>query len=577
MAERGRGHVGRAVVGVVVGGGLLAACASMPTSGPVLQEGRVEGGNPALYLPPDPPTPGDDQVSIVDGFIDAMGSYEPNYEVARDYLTPEARSSWEPSAGATVYSGNKPAMELLDDERVELTQTVTGTLGADGAYTPVASGQSRTFELRLEQVDGEWRIANPQPGLLISDFNFSAEFRPYDVYYFDPTYSVLVPDPVYVPVGTRSPATVLARALLAGPTEWLAPAVESAFSEGSELGVDAVPVRRGTARVQLSEEAGTAPPEVREQMAAQLAWTLTGVDGVDRVEITAGGTPVTVGDDPEVGINEFGDVDPSVSQGGLPVYAVSPAGVVRVEGAEVVPVPGPLGSEANVRELAVAPDGVEAAVIDAAGATLSAVPLDGGTTSTPLLQGDDLIEPAWDRNGTIWVLGLDDAERRLPRAIVDGKEVAVSVVGLGDRSVYRLEPSPDGARVAVVIGARAYVGLIIRDVDAPSEVQIANLRMLPVSGDAVDVAWRAAGDIAVLTEAGAEPGRDTPAPEVFEVPLDGTPSVARGPVEGAESIAGMPRNPLVVATSGGVLLRQDSGVQWVAIEDDLSSPAYPQR
>ena len=36
-----------------------------------------------------------------------------------------------------------------------------------------------------EQVDGQWRIANPQPGLMVTDKFFDDYFRPFDLYFFD--------------------------------------------------------------------------------------------------------------------------------------------------------------------------------------------------------------------------------------------------------------------------------------------------------------------------------------------------------------------------------------------------------
>src|SRR5690625_491640 len=129
----------------------------MPTSGPVVAGRHVQGEDPVVYAPPDPPTPGDDQEGVVDGFIDAMGSYEPNYEVARQFLIPESETSWQPDAGAIVYEGAKPAMTLVNDTTVELTYFRAGTLRADGSYLADTSEEPRTIEINVAQVEGEWR------------------------------------------------------------------------------------------------------------------------------------------------------------------------------------------------------------------------------------------------------------------------------------------------------------------------------------------------------------------------------------------------------------------------------------
>lgn len=558
---------------MVAGAGLLASCASMPTSGPVVGiEGRqVQGADQPVLVRPDPPNEGDDPVSIVDGFIDAMASYERDYEVAREFLTREAQDTWNPSAGATVYEGNKPVMEEVGESRVRLTHTLTGKLRPDRSFEPKSSGES--LELRLEQVEGEWRIANPPEGLLISDFYFRRGFRAYDVYFFDPSFSVLVPDPIWVPVGMPAPATVLAQSLLAGPTEWLAPAVETAFPPSTTLSVDSVPVKSGLATVELGSEVETASPDDRARMAAQLAWTLAQVEGVEGVEATSSDTPLVSSDTGSVGLDDYRDVDPTVTKADLPVFAVSETGVVTIDGADPVPVPGPVGTDPDIRELAIDASGERAAVVDGTGATVEAVELDGSSEPELLLRGDELTSPAWDRHGTVWALGLDSVGRRVPKANVGDREVTVPVAALGNRSVSRLAPSPDGVRVALVIAGQAWVGLIIREVDARSELQIVGLRPLPVSGDVIDVAWKGAGEVAAMVTEQTEAGPET---RVFEVPLDGRPAIARGSVRAdAVSLAGVPRNPLVVATSEGVLLRPESGVQWPDIDGGLSAPAYP--
>ena len=71
-----------------------------------------------------------------------------------------------------------------------------GRLDTQGRFQ-VASGR-RNVEYRLEQVDGEWRIANPQPGLMVTARFFEDYFRPFNLYFFDRPARRLVPQPVHV-------------------------------------------------------------------------------------------------------------------------------------------------------------------------------------------------------------------------------------------------------------------------------------------------------------------------------------------------------------------------------------------
>ena len=72
------------------------------------------------------------------------------------------------------------------------------------------------------------------------------------------------------------------RALLNGPSEWLAPAVTTAIPEGTALSVDAVTITNGVAEVALSDNVLSLNDGQRTLMAAQVLYTLqpTGIQGV---------------------------------------------------------------------------------------------------------------------------------------------------------------------------------------------------------------------------------------------------------------------------------------------------------
>ena len=67
---------------------VLAGCVSVPTAGPVE---KVEGQPPecqnCINVDVAPPSPGDDPKQVVEGFLRANSNYQPNYAVARQFLT----------------------------------------------------------------------------------------------------------------------------------------------------------------------------------------------------------------------------------------------------------------------------------------------------------------------------------------------------------------------------------------------------------------------------------------------------------------------------------------------------------
>jgi hypothetical protein len=92
----------------IVLAGLLGVggCVSVPTSGPIE---KVEGQQPpcqnCVNVEVKPPLPGDKPKQIVEGFLRANNNYQPNYSVARQFLTPMAAETWSPEAGVTIYDG----------------------------------------------------------------------------------------------------------------------------------------------------------------------------------------------------------------------------------------------------------------------------------------------------------------------------------------------------------------------------------------------------------------------------------------------------------------------------------------
>lgn len=551
----------------------LAGCSEIPTSGPVIGGDPVDPppGQQRPFIRQDapPPLPGDSPVGIVDGFVEAMASYAPGYETAREYLTEDAGASWDTSAGITVFLEAKPAIEAISENLVGLRMVVSGEVDRDGTYVAAAPGDTQELQLRMEQEDGEWRIANPPDGIMLAGFSFDQEYEPYNVYFFDPQLSVLVPDPVYLPRSANA-ATLLAQTLLAGPSSWLAPAVRTAFPEGTELALDAVPVVSGTATVELSEAAGLASPEERERMLAQLTWTLGMLSEVDRVEVTSGEIPLWQGGEPasqhDSAMNAF---NPTVVSADAPLYAVTADGVVSLADGGFVPVPGPLGSMPGIGEVAVNVGGNRAVVVTGGGTALQAAMFGEGEAVQPLLDGVDLRSPAWDRTGLIWAVDRGANGPGFVVARPDGERLQVVVPELQHRDVERLAVSLDGTRIAVVVGEQAFVGDIVRDAERPT-VRIEQLRRLGPMGRAVDIAWHGIDSVAILLQGSTD---EQPVPYV--VGLSGRSVAPRGAaVADAVRVGAAPGHSLVVQAADGTLFEQRSGNSWSDIGAAIS-PTYP--
>ena len=162
-----------AVVALVASG-----CVSVPTSGPVE---KVEGQPPecqnCINVDVAPPSPGDDPKQVVQGFLRATSNFQPNYAVARQFLTTGAAEKWAPESGVSIYSGSLQAA----GNTVILDGRLVGSLGPDRTYT--AQDKAWRVNFGMVKENGEWRISTPPPGLMVAEFAFSSFYQSYNLYF----------------------------------------------------------------------------------------------------------------------------------------------------------------------------------------------------------------------------------------------------------------------------------------------------------------------------------------------------------------------------------------------------------
>nr|WP_246221164.1 LpqB family beta-propeller domain-containing protein [Phytoactinopolyspora mesophila] len=448
--------------------------------------------------------------------------------------------------------------------------TVSGEVGNDGSYSVEDAGLTRELDLPVERVAGEWRISDPPAGTIISEDNFQREFEPHNVCFFDPAFDVLLPDPVYVPKRGHV-ATLLAQQLLDGPSDWLDPAVRSAFPENASLSVSSVPIETGIATVDLSENAQDTEPIERARMAAQLACTLAGLSEVTQVQLNAAGVSLLSQDDGAGGTVDYERYDPDRASAGGRLFAVQDGGMnLRVDD-EFRPVPGPLGTAEDLVEVAVHQDGDRAVAVGAWGDELQVAGLDAEAPLSTILHGSRLTSPAWDRNDLIWAVNQDGNEGEVVAVRPDATPVAVRGPDLEMRDVDRLAISPDGTRMALVIDGIAYLAVVVYDGEAQDYVSIEQLRRIGPDGVALDVSWAGSERIVVLVQ--DEDAEEVP--ESYILDVFGAVRSPRGPVPGgAVSISAGAQQKLVAVTEGGHIMENDSRTHWVNIGDGTST-AYP--
>jgi hypothetical protein len=545
---------------------LVAGCVGVPSSGPVepgLPGPVPEAPDPLVRPIANPPEPGMSRSDVVAGFLAASAAIGDDYQVARLYLSPEAAGAWDPGAGVVVI--DEEGVMLAEDGSAVTAQFVQrASVSSSGVLVQQAPAPG-ALAFPMADVEGEWRIAVAPEGLVLTGRQLDRAFEMRNVFYLNPPRASAVPDVRLLPLtDAEALATALLSALLAGPSDWLAPGVASAIPEGMELALGAVPVADGVAQIDLQGPAVAGDGQGLEQFGAQLAWTLQQVPDVTAMVVTLDGRPLPLLDERgPVPLSAFERYDPDVVIGTPRLYGLTSEGAFAVvAGDQLEPVPGDVGGLPPASSVAAAPRSalVAGATADATGLVGLAPDREGplqiaaAVASGPSVDGLDRL---WwvDQQGR--VLQTD------PRAGAVPREVPL----LGSPGAVRaVRPSRDGTRIAVLVGDGADRQLFLGVVAAgdAAAAQVRGLRALEVPGEVLDVAWRAADEVSVLS---AGPHL------VQRLNLLGSVRASFAVPEDAVTIADAPGVVVALGLSDGTAGRlTGDGVRIVA---GLSAPAYP--
>ena len=458
-----------------------------------MQAGReaVTGENPAPVFLPFRPSVGASAEEILTGFIDAATSPDNNYEIAREFLTPEFSDVWKSDTGVTVDDLAVRSATPIDESTMLLSVRPVAEVNAIGEYHEELSETDLPLRYEFAQVGGEWRISAAPNGTVLDRSTFEDVFSAQSLYFFDPDYTFLVPDVRWFPRGASTP-TKIVNGVLAGPSQWLAGAVTTAFPEGTALTADAVTVVARSAQVDLNSEALNADRVTLERMKSQLEHSLP--SGLS-VTITINRNSQDIDD---LGPNAP-QVDPRVDARAL-LLRDNEFGFLAATGKTITPIPGL--SETIV---ALAPSAVTLSPSQTGAAVRAADGVYGVRVADDarlLDPRDDLIDPAIDGSGYVWsvpstrpnelfVYNPQGAAAALPTPWPDASAIAA------------LRVSRDGTRVVALLStngeAKLVVAAVIRDGGAPvglgEPVQLATDDGVPS-----DVTWIDQTTVAFLTQ-----------------------------------------------------------------------------
>jgi hypothetical protein len=289
-----------ALAAALVALAVLAGCAQIPTTGTVgkSRDSAVTLGNAPQYIPPGP-RDGASPQSTIDGFFNAGSGYQNDFTVARQFLAPAQAVSWKPSDRTLVYRGSATVVATGQENEYRYEFDLAYSVDAQGIATPFPPGTKEHIDVTLSQVDGQWRLSKLPDGTAIPEETFKALYRPFSLYFYDPSFTTLVPDVRWF-IDNSGVAKSLVSALIAGPAPYLRSAVASSFPQGIRLERESVPIVDNTAQVDFTSELRDASFTDRQRMRYQLVRTFSGISSVIDVTLRSNQSDVAL-EDPTTG------------------------------------------------------------------------------------------------------------------------------------------------------------------------------------------------------------------------------------------------------------------------------------
>jgi hypothetical protein len=582
---------------------LLAGCISEPSGGPVISYSMTQGpGGQSQPLPQiiaQPPqadwtTP----EQIVKGFLAASASFAGGQRIAREYLTASENRAWTPNWRAVVYrSGpnvNQAAFTGTGSGRVA-TVTVGGSVqaflsGTGGYVTPSAAategppGGRPTF--RLQKVGNQWRISKAPPYLVLTSYSFQYDYQLRNLYFFDPTNTYLVPDPVYVPLQATTASLMdgLVYDLINPPGDWLSRGATSTSFPKKTTIIGDVTLNGGTAAVNLGGAItkGANDKTLMEQVSAQLLYTLIPSGGsgpaVQSVELSVNGKPWPPPDSDLNPVQQLHQSKYTPANGTRSqFYYVDGAGDLLSRASSVSKPVKVAHIGTGFTQIAVSPDKQYVAALKNNGSLFT------GRIGGPLVRraGDGYTSLSWDRVDDLWattgdqIVMLSDAASPSQQA---GKPIAVSVVN-SDGTTQNVGPftalrvAPDGVRVAIIVGGNdldfgAFAPLDnARPGHAAVQIVLSQFYVSVPLATFTSLTWYGPDNVIALRD---------PGPELTEYPVNGGSSTSIPAQPHMSWITASLGNPLIASLPKGVMVADTSlSGSWTTVQGTGISAVYP--
>ena len=543
---------------------ILTACGSVPIESSI-REGAILGSVPEgsiVRVIASNPQTGMTPEEIVSGFLNASASSDSNFKIAREYLIPELRNVWEPTEEIKVYEG-QGRINSLQENTVVFSAPLNSVIDENSRIVLSEPDAQLVQEFNLKQIDNEWRIDLKNKGILISRADLNRSFTTFPLWFPDASLQTLVPDNVVLPRATTGNPTRLVQLLLAGPGDYLAGAVVSAFPVGTALALNSVPVSNGLATVSLNETVLTAEPYLREVLSSQIVKTLAKIPEIRTVRINVGSQSLVVPNTPiRQSTTDWEKFSPDFNRE-VGALAIEKGKIVNIDSESISAVSDDyFNSGAWFAATANRKQNILAAV----NINRTKMVVQNSSVDIPrriTVEGSLLRIPRTDIFDSVWITGVNQVS-----VIQNNRSINVSIVGVTKQNVIEVIPSPDGVRALLIVkttyGTELRLGTIVRE---DLSIKINNLRKITRDGFAVSQAtWQDETNVLYLDNS-VEPAT------LFTVDSFTGISKSLYSQSGTTNIASAVKKPLLLSLSDGSLLERVSG-DWVN-RGNLTNASYP--
>jgi hypothetical protein len=542
----------------------LTACGGIPDEVRVhrVQAQEVGDESPVSYRPAGPrqnATP--DQV--VRGYLDAMLAYPVSSGTAETFFHPQAEP-WDPTAGVVVYRTARveraQQVAIGRDIGLEVSLRVEqeARLDRTGHYEP--DRVSRTVRFVLRRDDGQWRIEVAPPGTFVTRNFFADYYRPFDLYFFDPSGERVVADPVHLPLGEQL-ATALVTNVVAGPRTQDAGTLRSYVPDATRLRGSVPVAADGLAEIVL-DGLGDVSDDVRDRVAAQLVWTLRQLPEVRALRIRPPGPVVRAEPGDLEPVGGWGVFGPSRAWSGP--YLLTPTQVGVLAEGSVEPFAQRVVAPARAETIAVSPGGDSVAAVTDGGTALVLGPATEGRRRT--VPGQGLVAPVWDAASRVWAVDRPGTRPRV-RLVTEAGQTEPALTGWPAVEPVSFALSRDMARYALVARDGRHTTVLVGRVLSDAQGRVTGLsapEALPSGPPLVGASFRAPRSVSfagsghvvlVATSAAGEP-------QVFTARVDGSSVTGGRSSEGPMLVDVDARQVVADPVTGRLYVRAADGEVW---------------